>query len=76
MKARIRQVLLCLVNNSYQIVSEQGWFAATDAKLNLIAIDQRNGLQTGTDLYAQKLDSAGYIQWQTDGVPVCMERGT
>lgn len=30
--------------------------------------DVRNG---NYDIYAQRIDSAGYVQWQKDGIPIC-----
>lgn len=37
--------------------------------------DARDDLTTGTDIYAQWLDSAGTPQWTTDGLAVCTATG-
>lgn len=36
----------------------------------IVWIDNRNGNQ---DIYAQKIDADGYLQWVTEGIPVCTD---
>ena len=36
--------------------------------------DLRNPI-TGRDIYAQRIDAAGNVQWTLDGVPLCVVRG-
>ena len=36
--------------------------------------DYRSG--KGEDIYAQKINNVGSAEWQTDGIPVCIESGT
>ncbi len=33
--------------------------------------DYRNVMTTNLDIYAQRVNSAGVVQWTTDGVPIC-----
>ena len=37
--------------------------------------DQRNSSSGGADIYAQRVDSGGAVQWAADGVPVCAWTG-
>ncbi|MBI3193496.1 MAG: T9SS type A sorting domain-containing protein [Ignavibacteriae bacterium] len=37
--------------------------------------DWRNQGTSGIDVYAQKLNASGYVQWTTNGVPVCTASG-
>ena len=37
----------------------------------IVWIDGRNGYFYNRDIYAQRIDSSGIIQWQSNGVPVC-----
>ena len=34
--------------------------------------DNRNSATTGWDIYAQRINSSGDVQWTTNGIPVCM----
>jgi len=36
--------------------------------------DFRNG-STNTDIYSQRIDSSGIIQWTSSGVPICAATG-
>ncbi|MHA1252569.1 MAG: hypothetical protein ACTSRP_21465 [Candidatus Helarchaeota archaeon] len=37
--------------------------------------DYRNSQSTDCDIYAQKINSSGQIQWQNNGIPICTETG-
>ena len=39
----------------------------------LVWVDERSG--SGTDIYAQRINSSGNVLWHTDGVAVCTESG-
>ncbi|HQV54672.1 MAG: T9SS type A sorting domain-containing protein [Chitinophagaceae bacterium] len=40
-------------------------------------IDDRNGAGAGSyDIYAQRINASGIVQWVTDGLPVCTATGT
>ena len=38
-------------------------------------LDQRNSGTTGTDIYAQRINSSGSVQWTTNGLVVCDATG-
>ena len=38
----------------------------------IIWADGRNSATTGWDIYAQKINPSGDVQWTTNGIPVCM----
>jgi len=38
--------------------------------------DYRNGGIVASDIYAQRIDANGVVQWTTDGVPVCTAAGS
>lgn len=51
---------------------QTGVAAAPDAGLGAVAAwtDARAG-SASSDIYAQRVDAAGTVQWQADGIPVC-----
>lgn len=65
-------VAVCTASGSQQNVR-----LTSDGSDGAIAVwtDTRNGPESATDLYAQKLNAAGAIQWAIDGVALCTAKG-
>ena len=57
-----------------EALEQQGSAIVTDGQAGAIITwqDNRNG---NSDIYAQRIDSAGVVQWITNGLPICTASG-
>ncbi len=72
----VNNVLSVAANNQWNVATNNQWkqFIISDGSGGAIVVwkDERNGTTNG-DVFAQRIDVNGVVQWTTDGVAICTQ---